>query len=128
MNPVRAIALALLVTAGLVAQGQNNVLILLADDIGVDYVGCYGEGSNPPPTPNIDTLAQRGVLFRNAYANPSCSPTRACIHTGRFPFRTLVGRWIRYENNSEPIGRLLDEEWTIPEVLDRAGSGYAHAA
>ncbi|MDA0933975.1 MAG: sulfatase-like hydrolase/transferase, partial [Planctomycetota bacterium] len=95
---------------------------------GVDYVGCYAEGSNPPPTPNIDSLAQRGVLFRNAYANPSCSPTRACIHTGRFPFRTLVGRWIRYENNSEPIGRLLDSEWTIPEVLDRANSGYAHAA
>lgn len=130
MNAVRRLALAALLVApiGLRAQSSNNVLILLADDIGVDYVGCYAEGSNPPPTPNIDSLAQRGVLFRNAYANPSCSPTRACIHTGRFPFRTLVGRWIRYENNSEPIGRLLDEEWTIPEVLDRANSGYAHAA
>ena len=107
---------------------QHNVLIVLADDLGVDYVGCYGEGTSPPPTPNIDALAAQGVLFRNAWAYPSCSPTRAAILTGRHPFRTTVGRWIRHPNNSNPvIGTIRGSEDTLPELLDRAASGYAHA-
>ncbi|MCA8957542.1 MAG: sulfatase-like hydrolase/transferase, partial [Planctomycetes bacterium] len=107
---------------------QRNLLIVVADDLGVDYVGAYKEGTNPPPTPNIDALAARGVLFRNAWSHPSCSPTRAAVLTGRHPFRTTVGRWISFPNNRSPeIGTLADEEWTIPEVLDRANSGYAHA-
>jgi len=121
------IATTVLVTDSL-AQGQpDNVLVIVADDLGVDYVRAYGEGTNPPPTPNIDALASRGVLFRNVWANPSCSPTRACILTGRYPFRTLVGRWIRHLNNSEPIGTIRQEEWTLPEVLDAEQSGYQHA-
>ena len=119
--------LAIASSIGAVAQSSNNLLVIVADDLGVDYVTAYREGSAPAPTPNIDALAKRGVLFRNAWANPSCSPTRASLMTGRYPFRTLVGRWIRYPNNSEPIGTLSDREWTLPEVLDRAKSGYAHA-
>ena len=87
-------------------QTPRNLVIIVADDLGVDYVRAYKEGTNPPPTPNIDALAGRGVLFRNAWANPSCSPTRACILTGRFPFRTYVGRWIRHPNNSGPPSAL----------------------
>jgi len=119
----------LLVTLSFAAavSAQDNVLVIVADDLGVDYVGCYGEGTNPPPTPNIDALASNGVLFRNAWANPSCSPTRACIQTGRYPFRTLVGRWIGHYQNPQNIGLLQASELTLPEVLDAAGSGYAHA-
>ena len=106
---------------------QHNLLLIVADDLGVDYVGAYGEGTNPPPTPNIDGLASSGVLFRNAWANPSCSPTRANVLTGRYPFRTLVGRWIGHWANPQNIGLLHPTEWTIPEVLDAADSGYAHA-
>ncbi len=119
--------LPLILLSALHAQSSRNVLIIVADDLGVDYVGAYKEGTSPPPTPNIDALANRGVLFRNTWANPSCSPTRACITTGRYPFRTFVGRWIRHLNNSEPIGTIGAHEWTLPEVLDRAQSGYAHA-
>ena len=125
MRKLLAAAVLLACAAGPLAQ--NNVLVLVADDLGVDYVGCYKEGSSPAPTPNIDALAQRGVLFRNAWAHPSCSPTRASILTGRYAFRTFVGRWIRYPNNSEPIGTLQPREWTLPRVLDAAKSGYAHA-
>ncbi|MBK8975105.1 MAG: sulfatase-like hydrolase/transferase [Planctomycetes bacterium] len=121
-----ALAAALLALA-LPAQSRHNVLVLVADDLGVDIVGAYHEGSNPPPTPNIDSLAARGVLFRNAWANPSCSPTRASLQTGRFPFRHTVGRWIAYPNNVDPIGTLQPEEVTLPELLDAAGTGYAHA-
>lgn len=123
---MRTLLLSLLACNAVLAQG-HNVLLIVADDIGVDYVGAYQEGTNPPPTPNIDSLANNGVLFRNAWANPSCSPTRACIMTGRYPFRTLVGRWISHNANPPTVGLLQPEERTLAEVLDAAQSGYAHA-
>ncbi|MEE2888478.1 MAG: sulfatase-like hydrolase/transferase [Planctomycetota bacterium] len=105
---------------------KANVLILMADDLGVDYISAYKEGSNPAPTPNIDALAKRGVLFRNAWANPLCSPTRACILTGRYGFRTGVGTIIA-SRRSQRSGGLRADELSLPELLDRAKSGYAHA-
>lgn len=122
-----ALLAGVLLAAGIVAQG--NVLVILADDLGVDSLPSYHEGNDLPSTPNLDALAARGVLFRNAYAYPSCSPTRAAILTGRHPCRTLVGRWIRHENNTGPaVGTLRPGELTLPELLDRAASGYAHAS
>lgn len=108
------------------AATRQNVLIILADDLGVDFVGGYGEGSDPAPTPTIDSLMAGGVSFRNAWANPSCSPTRACIQTGRYPFRTTVGRWIDYPHDTDTIGTLKPAEVTLPEVLDLAGGAHAH--
>lgn len=75
------------------AREKQNVLIIVADDLGVDYVSAYREGANPAKTPNIDALAKRGVLFRNAWASPVCSPARACLMTGRYSFRTGIGKW-----------------------------------
>jgi len=122
----RATLLVALLNAAAISQSPN-VLLIVADDIGVDYVGAYAEGTNPPPTPTLDSLAADGVLFRNAWANPSCSPTRACIMTGRYPFRTMVGRWISFATNPPNVGLLQPDEITLPKVLDAAGSGYAHA-
>ena len=73
------------------ASGQDNLLIIVADDVGVDMIGAYGEGPDPPQTPTIDQLASEGVLFRNVWANPTCSPTRAEMHTGRYGHYTGVG-------------------------------------
>lgn len=106
---------------------SENVLLIVADDLGVDYVGCYAEGTNPPPTPNIDALADDGVLFRNAWAYPSCSPTRASLLTGRYPFRTLVGRWIAHNDVPPTVGLLRFGERTLPELLDAGATGHAHA-
>jgi len=96
---------------------QENVLLIIADDVGVENVGCYCEGEEPAPTPNIDRLAQRGILFRNAWANPICSATRAGIHTGRHGFRTGVGFVVgkRTDHVLQPC------ETTLPEVLCQAG-------
>lgn len=116
--------LVLLAHAGLAAQTPPNLLVVIADDLGVDGVSVYGEGTQPPPTPVIDALAARGVLFRNAWANPVCSPTRACLLTGRHSFRTGIGTAILPNGNA---GVLLEEEWTLPEVLDWKRSGYATA-
>ena len=73
------------------AGAVDNFLIIVGDDLGVDKIGVYGEGPSPPPTPTIDSLALEGVLFRNAWANPTCAPTRAAALTGRYGFRTGVG-------------------------------------
>ncbi|MHC4814673.1 MAG: sulfatase-like hydrolase/transferase, partial [Planctomycetota bacterium] len=56
-------------------EAQTNTLLIVADDVGVDGISAYKEGAAPPPTPSIDALAKAGILFRNAYANPICSPT-----------------------------------------------------
>lgn len=105
------------------AAAPGNILVLLADDLGVDMVGAYAEGSDLPPTPVIDSLARQGVLFRNVWSNPVCSPTRATLVTGRYSFRTTVGGVII----SGVAGLPLDE-WTLPELLDsRPDLGYSHA-
>lgn len=101
---------------------RQNVLLIIADDVGVDSVGCYGEGTDPPPTPNIDSLARQGVLFRNAWANPVCSPTRACIQTGRLGFRTGVGNVVELSGAELPSAETI-----LPEALAAAGTGHAHA-
>ena len=102
----------------------GNVLVLVADDFGVDKVGLYNIGTNPPKTPNLDALAQKGMVFRNAYSNPMCCPTRATIQTGRYSFRTGIG-WII---QAEPAYAMQLSEVAIPEMLDNGNSGYAHAA
>ena len=113
------------------AFARDNFLIIVADDFGVDMVGQYsddiayghpGEGANPGPTPRLDLLAQGGVLFRNAYTNSQCAPTRAQIMTGRHGLRTGVGT---------PGGTDLDlAETTIAELLSathrRAAIGKWH--
>ncbi len=95
---------------GAPARRPQNIVLILADDFGVDMVGAYAEGSAPPCTPTIDALARDGMLFRNAWANPSCTPTRAALLTGRHGFRTGLGQ--------PGAGALLDlAETTIPETL-----------
>lgn len=102
-----------------------NVLILVADDLGVDILSSYGMGAQVPPTPVLDVLASNGVRFVNAYASPVCSPTRACLMTGRYGFRTGVGTVVQPEDTVI----LPDTEVTIPEMLDLGtAGGVAHAA
>ena len=69
--------LGVVVALAVAGQGESlswaqseNVLIILADDLGVDVLECYGEGSTFPPTPTINALRDAGVLFRNAWSNP----------------------------------------------------------
>ncbi|MDA1266484.1 MAG: sulfatase-like hydrolase/transferase [Planctomycetota bacterium] len=112
--------LALAATAPAVVAQNENVLVLLLDDVGVEMVGCYGEGLRPANTPVIDSLAQQGVLFRNAWANPSCSPTRATILTGRYGFRTGIGMVV-----SKNGWDLQEDEVTLPEVMTSAGVAQA---
>jgi arylsulfatase len=60
--------------------GAPNVLFIVQDDTGFGQMGCYG---SPIATPNIDALAENGLLFNNMHTTALCSPTRACVLTGR---------------------------------------------
>ena len=110
--------------APLLAQ-QQNVLFIIADDLGVDYTEVYQEGTDYPSTPNIDALARDGILFRNAWANPVCSPTRATMLTGQYGFRTGIGTVVgSSRRNTEGID---PDTYTLPKALNDANAGYAHA-
>ena len=65
---------------------KPNIIFILADDLGIGEVGCYGSDNNK--TPNIDKLAKNGLKFTHAYTAPLCGPSRALILTGRYAFRT----------------------------------------
>ena len=60
--------------------GAPNVLFIVLDDVGFGQLGCYG---SPIKTPQMDALAENGLRFNNMHTTALCSPTRACILTGR---------------------------------------------
>ncbi|MFT7461802.1 MAG: arylsulfatase B [Pseudohongiellaceae bacterium] len=108
------LACALLTVVAQVREQPGNVLLIIADDLGVDRVGAYGEHPDPGTTPVIDTLAANGVLFRNAWAAPICSPTRASMLTGLHPFRHGITKAIGYANSAVELDVA---EVTLPEIL-----------
>jgi len=63
---------------------RKNILFIMCDQLRYDYLSCAGH--NTLHTPNIDSLAERGVRFSNAYVqSPICGPSRMSIYTGRYP-------------------------------------------
>ena len=96
---------------------QPNVLVILFDDVGWGDFGCYGGGvAVGAPTPNIDRLARRGMLLTSCYSEPSCTPSRASLMTGRLPMRHGLLRPPMY---GQPGG--LDGEVTLAQLLSDAG-------
>ena len=61
-----------------------NILLILADDIGLNGFGCYGADRFKGRTPNIDALAATGARFEQVYSMPTCNPTRCVLMTGRY--------------------------------------------
>jgi arylsulfatase A len=79
-------AWALAWSADTFAADKPNIIFILADDLGIDGVSCYG--SDKFKTPNIDALASGGMRFEACYAAPLCGPSRCLLMTGRYAFRT----------------------------------------
>jgi len=98
-NPLLQCVLALVALLVLVgspaarAAERPNILLLFADDWG-QYAGAYADSDAPSPsdvvdTPNVDRVAENGVLFHNAFiSSPSCTPSRAALTTGMHFYRT----------------------------------------
>ncbi len=58
-----------------------NVLLVIADDFGIDASPCYAIGKNKPNMPNLELLCKKGMVFNNVWVNPVCTPTRASLLT-----------------------------------------------
>jgi len=69
-----------------------NVLLIIADDMGVDALNGYQNSALLPSTPNLDALRAQGLTFDNVWASPQCTPTRAAIMSGKHGIKTGVTR------------------------------------
>ena len=65
-----------------------NILFIIADDLGKDAINGFSEGIIKPNTTNIDVIRNNGISFNNFWSNPTCTPTRASIITGKYGYRT----------------------------------------
>src|SRR4051812_13511355 len=68
-------------------RDKPNIIFILADDLGIPGLSCYG---GIYKTPNLDRLATNGTRFEHCFAAPLCGPSRAMLMTGRYAFRTGV--------------------------------------
>jgi len=79
-------------TENLPENSPPNIILILVDDLGKEWVSCYG--AEDIETPNIDRLAESGIKFNNCYGMPQCTPTRVTLLTGQYPFRHgWVNHW-----------------------------------
>lgn len=73
------------------AQDRPNILLIIADDMGLDASRCYSVGDQQATMPHIEAMCDSGLVFDNAYSAPVCTPTRTTIMTGQYGFRTGMG-------------------------------------
>ncbi len=98
-----------------------NIVVIVLDDLGFAQLGCFGSNID---TPNIDRLASRGVRFTNFHTTAVCSPTRACLLTGRSHHRVGMGMLPDLPVNFPGYtGEFPDNAATIAETL--GDNGYA---
>ncbi len=104
---------------------RPNILLIIADDLGLDKVSAYGLGDprSRPATPTLDRLAAEGIRFTRAYSYPVCSATRATILTGQYGFRTGIRDVVR-PRSRKPGLPLTDE--VLPRRLTEAGYDHSH--
>ncbi len=100
-------------------QEKPNIIFILIDDLGKEWISCYGSSS--VLTPNIDNVAGEGMLFHNAWSMPQCTPSRVALLTGQYPHTNGwinhfdVPRWghgARFDASVNPC---------FPRILQRAG-------
>lgn len=112
--------LAITALAGMaVAQSEKpNILLIVSDDTGWGDLGPYlGGAARGMPTPGFDRLAKEGMVFTSFYGQPSCTPGRAAIQTGRIPNRSGMTT-VAFQGQG---GGLPAAEWTLGSVLKQAG-------
>lgn len=102
------------------AKRRPNIIWIMCDEMRWDSLGLLSDGY--VQTPNLDALAESGVLFRNAYcASPVCSPARASWFTGLYPHATGQFRNYGPRIADEPGCRMHEDSVTIGDVLAEAG-------
>jgi len=105
------IAATALTSAG--AAGPPNIVLIVADDLGIGHLGCYGQ--RKIATPDIDRLATEGMKFNQFYSGAAvCAPSRSVLMTGLHTGHTPV-------RNNGKLRHLADGDVTVAEILKRAG-------
>jgi len=99
-----------------------NIVIILADDLGLECLSAYGGRSHE--TPNLDRLAEQGMRLTHCFSNPTCSPSRATLLTGRYSFRHGVKRVIWHETRHADLYLSTDQPSFARQLQ---ASGYATA-
>ena len=100
-------------------EGSPNVVFILLDDTGFGHFGCYGSDIE---TPNFDRLAGNGIRYSNFHTTALCSPTRACLLTGR-NHHSVGMRGLANWNNGFPNcrSRIAKNTATVAEILRTVG-------
>ncbi len=100
----------LILSSILSAQNEHpNILLIIADDLGVDALNGYDVGTDLPITPTLDSLRQSGLTFMNVWSSPVCTPTRVGMLTGKYGIKTGV---------TTAPGNLSTEHTSIFKQLD----------
>ena len=114
---ITTLALFALLCGQALSAEKPNIIFILADDLGVDNLGCYG--SDKHKTPNLDKLAASGTRFETCYAAPVCGPSRSLLLTGRYAFRT-GGLGNQSWRPAGPGAKSADEN-PVAKLLKQAG-------
>ncbi len=83
---------------------RPNVVLILADDLGYEALGCYGGKSYK--TPCLDDMAKTGIRFEHCYATPLCTPSRVQLMTGRYGFRNYKA-WATLDPKEKTLAQML---------------------
>ena len=102
---------------------RPNIIFILADDLGLDGVSCYG--ADAYKTPQIDKLAASGMRFETCYAAPLCGPSRCVLMTGRYAFRT--GGITNHSWREGGPGAKSKDEQPVAKLLKQAGYATCEA-
>ncbi len=112
-----ALAISIFAYPAVAADAKPNILFILADDLGIDGVSCYG--ADKRTTPQNDKLATTGTRFETCYAAPVCGPSRCALMTGRYAFRT-GGLTNQSWRPNGPGAKSADEQ-PIAKLMKQAG-------
>jgi len=113
------LVIAALIGVASASSQKPNIVLIMADDVGLNDLSCYG--GDHTPTPNIDALASTGMRFEYSFSATVCGPSRCQLLTGRYPFRTGMN------SNKTDTMPLAGTEIMLPSVLKQAGYATACA-
>ena len=115
-NPLAILLIFLIISACTTKERLPNIIYILADDLSYRDLSVYGQEKFT--TPNLDKLAEEGILFTEAYAGaPECAPSRGTLMTGLHTGHSTV----RLNGSNRGQEHLLDSDLTIAEVLKESG-------
>lgn len=95
------------ISAGLPADRKPNIILIMADDLGYEMLGCYGNKAKL--TPHLDRISDSGMKFDRCYSTPLCTPSRVQLMTGKYNHRNYIGFGL-LDPNETTFGDMMREQ------------------